>query len=143
MNPWLVFWIDLVTAFVAGAFLWTLLFPQAQAAEIIFHGPSYHFDEERGYNNANFGLGYAFDNRAVVGTYYNSEYRASVYAGYLIELSAHVGVLIGAATGYEQQVVSPAVLLTFTVPLENRWRLHVNVAPAKDGLINLALGRRM
>jgi len=33
MKPRTVLWIDLVTAFVAGAFLYTLLFPQARAAE--------------------------------------------------------------------------------------------------------------
>jgi len=112
------------------------------AAELILHGPSYHFDRDAGYNRANFGAGYAFDNKFVVGTYHNSEYRPSVYAGRLFPFNEHFSVLAGAVTGY-QHAITPAAVAVFTVPIEKNWRLHINVVPFKDGFINLALGMRM
>jgi hypothetical protein len=142
MNPRLVFWIDLVTALGASALLWAMLSPKAEAAELILHGPSHHFDSQAGYNNQNFGLGYAFDNNIVVGAYDNSIRRTSVYAGYVLRLTEHVGILAGVATGYEKMPVQPAALLIFTAPITGHWLLHFNVAPVKGGFINLSLGYR-
>ena len=150
MKPRHVFWIDLFTALAAGALLYVGPAPEAEPAELILHGPSYHFDSEAGYNNQNFGLGYAFDNNVVVGTYENSlsrtaqnpERRTSVYAGYLLRLTDHVGIMAGAVTGYEKMPVQPAALLVLTTPIIGHWRVHFNVAPVKGGVINLSLGYR-
>jgi len=151
VKPRHVFWIDLVTALGASALLWAMLSPKAEAAELILHGPSYHFDSQAGYNNQNFGLGYAFDNNVVVGAYENSlsrttqnpGRRTSVYAGYLLRLTDHVGIMAGAVTGYEKMPVQPALLLILTAPITRQWHVHFNVAPVKGGVINLSLGYRL
>ena len=140
MNPRPGFWIDLFTAFVAGAFLCSLMFQKAEAAELLIHGPSFHFDRDADYSNRNYGLGYAFDNNVVVGAYENSINRTSVYVGYLVNLNQHVGILAGVVTGYEERPVQPAVLLVLTAPLTQNWNAHLNVAPVKGGFINLSIG---
>jgi len=143
MKPRTVLWIDLVTAFVAGAFLYTLLFPQARAAELILHGSSYHFDTAAGYNNQNSGLGWVFDNDLVVGAYENSIQHTSVYAGYIARATKHIGLLAGFVTGYDKMPVQPAAVLIITVPVTKRWLAHFNVVPIDGGVINLALGYRI
>jgi len=121
-------------------FILLLSFP-AQAADILFHGPSTHLGG--GYKNDNYGIGYAFDNRAVVGTYANSIGRRTVYAGYFFPIVDNLSVLAGAATGYEyggvRYLLVPAVVLSYRIPITGRWAARVNVVPFGYGVINLAL----
>lgn len=121
-----------------------LLFCTAvHGAELILHGPSYHFERDKGYNNANYGLGYKFDNLLVIGAYHNSNERVSTYAGYHFSFNEHVGVVLGVVTGYQKHDIWPAAVITFTAPIGNRWNLHFNVIPVREGFINLAIGLRM
>lgn len=65
----------------------------------------------RDYNNLNPGAYYIADNGATVGTYFNSERRQSVYAGWTFE-SGPWRVQVGAITGYQGRVlpmVAPSV----------------------------------
>ena len=117
-----------------------LVTSQARAAEIIVHGPSYHFNTAAGYYNDTYGLGYAFDNKVVVGAYRNSEEDDSVYLAYLYEFNPYIGVLAGLVTGYERADVVPAATLVLTVPVDKHLRFHVSALPIRDGFVNLSVG---
>ena len=118
-----------------------LLSLPAQAGELLLHGPSYHFGPTE-YNNANYGLGYAFDNNFVLGAYENSINKTSVYAGYCFTVTQRISVLAGAVSGYEIPV-APAVVLSYRVPITERLGLRINLVPFGSGVINLALGVRL
>ena len=114
----------------------------APADELILHGPSHHFDRSSDFNNDNYGVGYAFDNGFVAGTYHNSIDNQTVYAGYVVRLHARVGIILGVATGYGIPV-APAAVLNLNMPLDKRWSLHLNILPIKQGVANLALGYQL
>jgi hypothetical protein len=135
----IVFW--LVMAF-AGIVLGNCT--PSPAAELILHGPSYHFSDN-GMNNANYGVGYRFDNRVVAGVYHNSLGRASVYLAYLLPVATlpwnvSADVLLGAVTGYEQMAVWPAVVPILTKPMGKNWRAHISAVPVNGGFVNLSIG---
>ena len=80
----------------------------AQAGTLGLHIGSQHFPAQQ-YNNFNPGAYYIHDNGATVGTYYNSERRQSVYAGWTWD-SGPWRLQVGAITGYERRAVLPMVV---------------------------------
>ena len=131
--------VDYLTAFLAGALIYSLFFGKAEAQEVLIHGPSYHFNE--GHNNNTYGLGYQYKN-FLGGVYYNSERETSIYAGYRIGLTDNLGVVLGAVTGYDRCGVCPAAVLTYRIPIAKTLNLHLNAAPISGGFINLTVGVR-
>lgn len=75
---------------------------------------AYHFDQHRGYNERNFGVGLERDYSdtwgAGVGTFKNSYYRETVYAWAIYTpwdvMGWRTGALVGGVTGYDQGRVS-------------------------------------
>ena len=80
----------------------------AHAGTLGLHIGSKHFPAQQ-YNNFNPGAYYIHDNGATVGTYYNSERRQSVYAGWTWD-SGPWRLQVGAITGYERSAVLPMVV---------------------------------
>ena len=93
----------------------------AHADTLGFHTGSQHFPAKQ-YNNFNPGAYYIHDNGATVGTYYNSERRQSVYAGWTWD-SGPWRLQVGAITGYERAKVLPVVMPS--VALGHGFRLVV------------------
>ena len=86
----------------------------AHADTLGFHIGSQHFPAKQ-YNNANPGVYYIHDSGATIGTYYNSERRQSVYAGWTWDHGPW-RLQAGAITGYKRAVmplVAPSVLLGY------------------------------
>ena len=101
----------------------------AHADTLGFHIGSQHFPAQH-YNNANPGAYYIHDNGATVGTYYNSERRQSVYAGWTWD-SGPWRLQVGAITGYERRAVLPMVVPS--VALGHGFRLAVLPKVERDG----------
>ena len=80
----------------------------AYAGTLGVHIGSQHFPAQQ-YNNFNPGAYYIHDNGATVGTYYNSERRQSVYAGWTWD-SGPWRLQVGAITGYERRAVLPMIV---------------------------------
>ena len=80
----------------------------AHAGTLGLHLGSKHFPA-RSFNDANPGMYYIHDNGATVGTYYNSERRQSVYAGWTWD-SGPWRLQVGAITGYERRDVLPMIV---------------------------------
>ncbi len=93
----------------------------AHAGTLGLHIGSHHFPAQD-YNNFNPGAYYIHDNGATVGTYYNSERRQSVYAGWTWD-SGPWRLQVGAITGYERAKVLPVVMPS--VALGHGFRLVV------------------
>lgn len=79
----------------------------AHAGTLGLHIGSQHYPKQ-GYNNVNPGAYYIHDNGATVGTYYNSERRQSVYAGWTWDYGPF-RLQAGAITGYARSLVFPMV----------------------------------
>jgi len=127
-----------------------LLSPKANAAEgwgpdvIGVHVGSYHLEKMdvtagRPWNNANPGVYARWDN-VVVGTYYNSIRKQSVYAGYVYPLVDHFDVVVGAITGYNgpgysAKPIMPMVVPSMHFPISNgvEGRVHFLPKAAKGG----------
>ena len=93
----------------------------AHADTLGFHLGSQHFPAQQ-YNNFNPGVYYIHDNGATIGTYYNSERRQSVYAGWTWD-SGPWRLQLGAITGYKSHAVLP--LIAPSVALGYGFRLIV------------------
>ena len=93
---------------IGWALLLSLTCGVASAGTLGLHIGSQHYPA-RAYNNANPGAYYIHDNGATVGTYYNSERRQSVYAGWTWD-SGQWRLQVGAITGYERSAVLPMVV---------------------------------
>lgn len=93
----------------------------AHADTLGFHIGSQHFPAQD-YNNFNPGAYYIHDNGATVGTYYNSERRQSVYAGWTWDYGPW-RLQAGAITGYRRAAVLP--LIAPSVSLGYGFRLTV------------------
>ena len=93
----------------------------ANAGTLGLHIGSQHFPAQQ-YNNANPGAYYIHDNGATVGTYYNSERRQSVYAGWTWDYGPW-RLQVGAITGYLRAAVLP--LIAPSVSLGYGFRLTV------------------
>ena len=79
----------------------------AHAGTLGLHIGSQHYPA-RDFNNANPGAYYISDDGWAVGTYYNSERRQSVYAGWTWD-SGPWRIQVGAITGYARSNVLPMV----------------------------------
>ena len=101
----------------------------AHAGTLGLHIGSQHFPAQQ-YNNANPGAYYIHDSGATVGTYYNSERRQSVYAGWTLD-SGPWRLQVGAITGYERRAVLPMVVPS--VALGHGFRLVVLPKVERDG----------
>ena len=93
----------------------------AHADTLGLHIGSQHFPA-RAYNNANPGAYYIHSSGATVGTYYNSERRQSVYAGWTWDYGPW-RLQAGAITGYRRAAVLP--LIAPSVSLGYGFRLTV------------------
>jgi hypothetical protein len=107
-------------------------------SQLIVHGVSIH--SAKGYNNDNFGLGLQWANSEgdgpAFGTYYNSERKQTVYAGYA--WSTHIGdvsgiatnadLLAGGATGYSIAKVIPFVIPSLSFQLTPTTALRLSYA---------------
>ena len=101
----------------------------AHAGTLGVHIGSHHFPAQQ-YNNFNPGAYYIHDNGATVGTYYNSERRQSVYAGWTWD-SGPWRLQVGAITGYERSAVLPMVVPS--VAIGYGFRLTVLPKVERDG----------
>jgi len=63
-------------------------------------------------NEANPGL-YAQCDSVVIGAYYNTQRRASVYAGKAIRVAPSLELIVGGVTGYTYAPVTPMVMLSY------------------------------
>lgn len=84
------------------------------------HVGSYHVEKvdpvtNKGWNNTNPGAYLRWDN-VVVGTYYNSIRKQSVYAGYVYPLTDNIDVVVGAVTGYNGPGYSAKAVMPMVVP---------------------------
>ena len=93
----------------------------AHADTVGFHIGSQHFPAKQ-YNNFNPGAYYIHSSGATIGTYYNSERRQSVYAGWTWDYGPW-RLQAGAITGYRRAAVLP--LIAPSVSLGYGFRLTV------------------
>ena len=113
-----------------GVALTALVFSGSVCAGTLgLHIGSQHFPAQQ-YNNFNPGAYYIHDNGATVGTYYNSERRQSVYAGWTWD-SGPWRLQVGAITGYERRAVLPMVVPS--VALGHGFRVTVLPKVERDG----------
>ena len=101
----------------------------AHADTLGFHLGSQHFPAQQ-YNNINPGVYYIHSSGATVGTYYNSERRQSMYAGWTWG-SGPWRLQVGAITGYERRAVLPMIVPS--VALGYGFRLAVLPKVDRDG----------
>jgi len=93
-----------------------LSFPVFSETVIQLHTVSHHINREANYNESNYGLGirhYITKGRYLIaGTYKNSEYNLSNYAGYGWQFGGELmlGVSVGLITGYSLGRVLPYVV---------------------------------
>ena len=93
----------------------------ANAGTLGLHIGSQHFPA-RDFSNANPGVYYIHSSGATIGTYYNSERRQSVYAGWTWDYGPW-RLQAGAITGYRRSAVLP--LIAPSVSLGYGFRLTV------------------
>jgi len=105
----------------------------------------------RPWNNSNPGI-YARWDRVVVGTYYNSIRRQSVYAGYAYPVHENVDVVFGVVTGYDGRgyaakpvmpMIIPSAHFALTKDVSVRINLAVGVQKNAATAVNLALEWRL
>ncbi len=120
----------------------------AVAGELIVHGLSMHANdgytkngEFKRYNETNYGLGYRSDDGWVVGAYYNSYYKPSIYAGYnwmwsvgptMFGRQPEIGLMLVGVTGYQHRsnmMVTPMAGFNLKVPAGDRTSILFTVSP--------------
>lgn len=113
-----------------GVLMAAAMSPACADTRVGVHVGSYHFEGD--FNNFNPGA-YVYHNGWTTGTYYNSERRQSVYAGYTFEhyLTADlsVAVTVGAITGYLRAPVLPLVLPSAAYKLTARDSVRIGFVP--------------
>ena len=124
-------WITIIL--LAIVFAYAMFVDDADAADLMIHGPSAHFDSTHtNYNNLNLGLGVRLENGAVLGAYDNSFDDLSVYAGYDAKLAqwgpVEARVTFYAVTGYTVAVL-PEVMAYASVKLSPRVYLSLGASP--------------
>lgn len=87
--------------------------PICKDSRLGLHVGTWHFDRDTKYREFNPG-GFVSCNNFTVGTYDNSEYKQSYYAGYLVEYK-NFGLFLGAVTGYSNKV-QPMVIPSYKIP---------------------------
>ena len=118
-----------ITALALAFVALVVSMPNACAGTLGLHIGSQHFPAQQ-YNNANPGAYYIHDNGATVGTYYNSERRQSVYAGWTWDYGPW-RLQVGAITGYERSAVLPMAVPS--VALGHGFRLAALPKVERDG----------
>lgn len=106
----------------------------AQAQSVIFHGISYH--SHGSYNNYNYGFGYLFENRFMVGAYKNSQNSNSAYVGYNWKYNEYLSVSVLGAVGYKEFPVMALVLPTISVPVIQNIYLNIAATPLYNKSFN-------
>lgn len=129
----------------------------AQAPDVIgvhigsVHSNNYDPVAKRNWNNANPGLYARWDN-VVVGTYYNSIRKQSVYAGYAVPVLPYLDVVLGGVTGYNgpgyrAKAIMPMVVPSLHIPITDavsvRFNLAIGVGKGSATALNLALEYRL
>lgn len=112
-----------------------LLATPAFADDLILHTGSYHGSHST-LNTTNPGLGYATDGGWVVGVYYNSYEKISLYGAKDFAVNRYAGAFVGVATGYEQISGQPLGFvggLRLSIPLGDKWKANVLYAPSIGG----------
>lgn len=108
----------------------------AKADTIGVHLGSYHWNNTEGYNNVNPGIYYERNN-VVLGTYYNSERKQTVYAGYNFHYHLYGGLsgelTVGLATGYSRASVIPAAIPSLVYSFGNGLGIRLSVVPPVAG----------
>lgn len=90
------------------------------------HIATAHIDQDFPMNGANPGI-YVQANNIVAGTYYNSLYKQTYYAGYMLEHS-RFALTLGVANGYEQGL-TPMVIPSTRFNVGELLRLRVTYLP--------------
>lgn len=101
------------------------------ALTVGIHIGSYHWDNKPEYNNNNVGIYVRTKDGWHLGTYLNTFRKQTVYLGHGWELSQHVNVMVGGATGYKYPVTP---FYMFSYELTKHSKVFVN-----HEVINLAL----
>ncbi|HEY9101970.1 hypothetical protein [Chitinimonas sp.] len=135
------------TRWLASA-LAVLIAPLTFADELFLHGLTYHgrrhYEEfrdnqwtTRHYNEVNPGVGYAFDNGLILGTYRNSYYKQSVYGVYRYMFNDNFGVFAGYASNYQNHGGNAlrGGLLVRSNDLGNGWRVGLLGQPIQTSNI--------
>lgn len=123
-----------ITAAIAAAVF--LLSDKANAElrvdHIGLHVASVHsnccMEDGRKWNNYNGGF-YLRSDRWVVGGFYNSLYKPSMYLAYTYPLGEHFDVSVGAVTGYNRYPVIPLLSPSFHWPLFKGVEGRLSVMP--------------
>lgn len=102
----------------------------AHSQSLLIHGLSYHSYGHS--NNYNYGLGYLFENRVIVGAYRNSENHNSMYLGYNWKYNEYLSLTVLGATGYKEFPVMFALLPTVSVPVADKFYVNLVAAPLYD-----------
>jgi len=126
--------------------------PANSVASKIYISPwmqSWHFDQEAGFNNENYGLGFQIDledaHSLNIGAFKNSEYHWSRYVSrtwYPLELKKiKVGILAGIFDGYEKESNGGwflAMMPVFTLSREG-YAVNVTAVPSYEDRIRGAI----
>lgn len=115
------------------------------ADEIVIHGVTWHgaqkYDAvcssgpcDRSYNAINPGITYVYSSGLMIGAYYNSYFRTSVYVAYRHMFNDNVGVFGGWASGYSARGSGGFVggLVARTNDLGGGWRVGVAGQPIQS-----------
>lgn len=98
------------------------------------HSNNYDPVAKRNWNNTNPGLYARWDN-VVVGTYYNSIRKQSVYAGYAYPVLSNLDVVVGVVSGYDGPGYRAKAIMPMVVP-----SLHFPITDTINARLNLAIG---
>lgn len=151
-------WLLATAACAAGLFL---LSSKANAELVVhtagMHVGSHHFPNE-GWNNVNPGVYLRgsinsrsdelrwLDGDYVVGAYYNSERKGSLYAGRIYPIAANLDVVVGVISGYKAAPILPMVVPSVHFRLLDGWNARVHYLPKieKSGahVVHLSLERK-
>lgn len=132
-------WLSLCAAGAAALFLMS---PKANAEVALtglgIHVGSHHWPAQD-FNNTNPGVylkgtinavPYVPDGTYVLGTFYNSERKQSVYAGYVYPLVGGFDVVLGAISGYKASPVLPLVAPSYSLRiLDSAWTARLTYLP--------------
>ena len=105
--------------------------------------------QTKAFNNVNLGLGYRWDNGWEVGAYRNSFRQPSVYAFRGFEVTEHVRVFAGGATGYrnlQRFPITPMCGALLRAPLTESVALELALMPPVGkhvGIAHLVLAVRL
>ena len=107
----------------------------AHADTLGFHIGSQHFPAKQ-YNNFNPGAYYIHSSGATIGTYYNSERRQSVYAGWTWDYGPW-RLQAGAITGYRRAAVLPLIAPSVSLGYGSRLTVLPKVERRGSAVVHL------